>query len=126
MEVRRGGTAGEAKRVRRLTPAAASAASLPSLPISFSTARIAAPAAGLMSALRLSCPGVFSTSSSDTCSRPARYAAALTHAAPSIVLAGRSARWPGLRPRVYKKCWYHTLLIQAISKLYSSVTMLRP
>ena len=99
MEVRRGGTAGEAKRVRRLTPAAASAASLPSLPISFSTACIAAPAAGLMSALRLSCPGVFPTSSPDTCNRPARYAAAPAHAAPSIVLAGRSSRALELGPR---------------------------
>ena len=101
-EVREGGTAvggaaREAGRVRWLTPAAASATSAPSLPSSASTARIAAPAAGLMSGLRCSNPGVFRISSSDTCSLPARYAAALTHAAPSMVLAGRSARWPGLR-----------------------------
>jgi len=77
----------------------AAAASPPSLPNSFSTARIAAPAAGLMSALRLSCPGVFPTSSPDTCNRPARYAAAPAHAAPSIVLAGRSSRALELGPR---------------------------
>ena len=79
-------------------PPRPAAASPPSLAISASTDCIAAPAAGLMSALRPSWPGTWPTSSSDTCSRPARYLAAPAHAAPSIVLAGRPGRWPGLRP----------------------------
>ena len=78
-------------------PPRPAAASPPSLAISASTDCIAAPAAGLMSALRPSWPGTWPTSSSDTCSRPARYLAAPAHPAPSSRV-GILARCPGCRP----------------------------